>query len=115
MTHGTPTDRTRVGLARDFHGFRLTKEARAVVTGVLVAVMLLMLVAIRLDPSGGSGAHQLTAVSVTTVPAFWVVHTGETFASIAARTGLSVGRIEELNPYTYPGSLEIGQRIRLRP
>jgi LysM repeat protein len=100
---------------REFHGFRLTAEARAVVSGILVAVMFLMFVAIRLDPSGGAGTHQLTAVSAKTIPEFWVVHTGESYASIAARTGLSVARIEDLNPYVYPDSLEVGQRIRLRP
>jgi hypothetical protein len=103
------------GPPRDFRGLRMTSEARAVVTGILVAVMFLMFVAIRLDPSGGAGGHQLTAVSAKTVPAFWVVHTGDTYESIAAATGLTVVRIEDLNPYTYPDSLEVGQQIKLRP
>lgn len=98
----------------DFHGFRLTSEARAALSGFLVAVMLLMFVAIRLDPSGGAGAHQLTAVSAKTIPEFWVVRKGDTYGAIAARTGISVVTLEDLNPYTYPGSLEVGQRLRLR-
>jgi hypothetical protein len=102
------------GPPRDFTGFRLTSEARAVVAGILVAAMFLMFAAIRLDPSGG-GAHPLTAVSARTIPALWVVHSGETFGSIAARTGLSVAALEALNPYTYPGSLQVGQAIKLRP
>jgi LysM domain-containing protein len=102
------------GPTRDVHRLRLTSEARAALAGVLVALMFLSFVAIRLDPSGGAGTHPLTAVSAKTIPAFWVVRSGDTFGTISARTGIGVATLEALNPYTYPGSLSIGQHIRLR-
>lgn len=102
------------GPIRDLHRLRLTSEARAALAGVLVALMLLSFVAIRLDPSGGTGAHPLTAVSAKTIPAFWVVRSGDTYDTIAARTGIAVTALEALNPYTYPGSMRIGEHIRLR-
>jgi hypothetical protein len=100
---------------REFRGFHLTNEGRAAVAGVLVALMFLMFVAIRLDPSGASSQPALTAVSAKTLPTFWTVHTGQTFSLIAEQTGLTVEQIEDLNPYTDPGTLSVGQQIRLRP
>jgi LysM domain len=99
----------------DYLGLRLTTEARAAVAGVLVALMFLTFVAIRLDPAGGPPGGGLTAVSAKTVPSVWVVHAGDTYGVISARTGVSVIDLENLNPYTYPDQLQVGQRIRLRP
>jgi len=102
------------GRDREYRGFHLTNEGRAAIAGVLVALMFVMFVAIRLDPSGASSQTGLTAVSAKTLPTYWTVHTGETFSLIAERTGLSVEQIEDLNPYTDPGTLAVGQQIRLR-
>jgi hypothetical protein len=108
-----PVRATAGGL--DYLGLRLTTEARAAVAGVLVALMFLTFVAIRLDPAGGAPGGDLTAVSAKTVPSVWVVHAGDTYGVISARTGVSVIDLENLNPYTYPDQLQVGQRIRLRP
>jgi LysM repeat protein len=44
----------------------------------------------------------------------YIVRSGDTFASIAAKTGTSVGRLEQLNPGVDPTALRIGQRIRVQ-
>lgn len=93
---------------------RLTGELRAALGGALVAVMLLLFVAIRLDSGGGSRGSPVTAVSARTLPAFWVVNAGQTLVLIAHRTGLSLAEIEGLNPQADPGHLTVGERITLR-
>jgi LysM repeat protein len=45
---------------------------------------------------------------------FYTVKPGESLSSIADRTGVSVHRLEALNPRINPDSLLVGQRIRLR-
>ena len=44
----------------------------------------------------------------------YTVQSGDTLGSIAAKTGTSVGRIEQLNPGINPTALRIGQRIRVQ-
>lgn len=92
----------------------LTREARAALSGILVAGLLLMVVAIRLAGSGGSAAAGLAPVSTRMPRTFWVVQPGQTFGLLSRRTGLSVAQIEELNPNVDPGTLHAGQLIRLR-
>ena len=45
---------------------------------------------------------------------FWTVQAGDTFGVISARTGVSVVRLEELNPGVSSTSLHIGQKVRIR-
>jgi LysM repeat protein len=47
-------------------------------------------------------------------PRFWTVKPGESFGSIAARTGINITKIEELNPRLKPTTLQPGDRVRLR-
>lgn len=47
-------------------------------------------------------------------PATYTVQAGDTLGSIAEETGLTVGRLQELNPGLDPQTLTTGQRIRLR-
>jgi LysM repeat protein len=49
------------------------------------------------------------------LPPFWTVSTGDTFSSIAAKTGLGVGEIAQFNPSVNPTALKPGQRLKLRP
>jgi LysM repeat protein len=44
----------------------------------------------------------------------YVVRAGDTLGTIAASTGVSVARLEQLNPTLEPTSLFIGDQIRLR-
>lgn len=48
-------------------------------------------------------------------PRFWTVKAGESFGSIAARTGISLATLEQLNPRLKPATLQPGDRVRLRP
>src|SRR5205085_1964747 len=47
-------------------------------------------------------------------PMFWTVRPGESFGSIAAKTGINIVKLEELNPQLKPASLQPGDRVRLR-
>jgi LysM repeat protein len=47
-------------------------------------------------------------------PMFWLVRAGQSFGSIAAKTGISIVRLEELNSQLKPAMLQPGDRVRLR-
>jgi len=47
-------------------------------------------------------------------PRFWTVRTGQSYGSIAARTGHSIVRLQQLNPKLKPTELRPGDRVRLR-
>jgi len=44
----------------------------------------------------------------------YTVQSGDTFASIAAKTGTTVVRLEHLNPGVDPSALRVGQKIRVQ-
>jgi LysM repeat protein len=44
----------------------------------------------------------------------YVVQTGDTLGSIASKTGVSVDKLQQLNPHLDPQALVSGQRIKLR-
>ena len=48
-------------------------------------------------------------------PRFWTVRPGDSFGSIAARTGINLARLEHLNPRLKPAALQPRDRVRLRP
>jgi hypothetical protein len=45
---------------------------------------------------------------------FYVVQPGDSLTSIARKTGISIAKLESLNPTTDPNSLQTAQRLRLR-
>jgi LysM repeat protein len=47
-------------------------------------------------------------------PATYVVQSGDTLTAIAAKTGVSVAEIQQLNPSIDPQILVEGQRLKLR-
>jgi LysM repeat protein len=47
-------------------------------------------------------------------PRFWTVRPGESFGSIAAKTGINITTLEQLNPRLRPTTLQPGDRLRLR-
>jgi LysM repeat protein len=47
-------------------------------------------------------------------PMFWTVRPGQSFGSIAAATGISIVTLEQLNSKLKPGSVQPGDRVRLR-
>ena len=48
-------------------------------------------------------------------PRFWTVQAGDSFGSIAVRTGINLAKLEQLNPRLKPTTLQPGDRMRLRP
>ena len=47
-------------------------------------------------------------------PMFWTVRSGESFGSIAAKTGINLATLEHLNLQLQPATLQPGDRVRLR-
>jgi LysM repeat protein len=47
-------------------------------------------------------------------PRFWTVRRGESFGLIAAKTGISITTLEQLNARLKPTTLQPGDRVRLR-
>ena len=47
-------------------------------------------------------------------PRSYTIRSGDTLASIAAKTGTSVARLEQLNPGIDPQTLHVGQTIRVQ-
>jgi hypothetical protein len=47
-------------------------------------------------------------------PRFWTVRPGQSFGSIAAKTRISIVKLEELNRQLRPSALQPGDRVRLR-
>lgn len=45
---------------------------------------------------------------------FYTVRPGDNLTSISTKTGISIPRLEQLNPSLDPNSLQMGQRLRLR-
>jgi LysM repeat protein len=66
--------------------------------------------------SGGGGSSKSARRPVRKVPlrATYTVKTGDTLANIALKTGVTVERIQELNPELDPQALVSGQKIKLR-
>jgi LysM repeat protein len=59
-------------------------------------------------------ARRQRTTSVLVRRGVYVVRTGDTLGSIAQRTGVTVERLQELNPTLDPQALTSGQRIKLR-
>jgi LysM repeat protein len=47
-------------------------------------------------------------------PRTYTVQSGDTLGSIAARTGTTVARLEQLNPGIDPTALRVGEKIRVQ-
>ena len=48
-------------------------------------------------------------------PLYWTVRPGQSFGSIAAKIGIDMLTLEQLNPRLKPATLSPGDRLRLRP
>ena len=69
------------------------------------------------DTKGGSADSQRTTRTETAprqLRASYTVKTGDTLGAIAEKTGLTVERLQELNPELDPQALVSGQKIKLR-
>jgi hypothetical protein len=65
-------------------------------------------------PAASSPAAATTTVAGRRPRRYWTVRAGDTFATVAARTGVSVAAIQRLNPGVHSTSLFIGQKLRVR-
>ncbi|HZR96804.1 MAG TPA: LysM domain-containing protein [Gaiellaceae bacterium] len=45
---------------------------------------------------------------------YYRVVAGDTFGSISARVGISIARLQQLNPGVDSGALQVGQRLRVK-
>lgn len=85
---------------------------------VVMLVVVFALGAVVVGTLRGAGDSPEKAAAAQDVPRglppYWTVRSGQTFSSIAQRTGLSVEQLQSFNPRTDPTSLVPGQRIKLR-
>lgn len=108
---------------------RRGSSARLLAPLALVAFTLALFIVIASsgggDDSGDDGdrssnrTEQISTIGETeTEPEvsgkFYTVKTGDTLAAIAETVGVSVTRLQELNPALDPQALVSGQKIRLR-
>jgi len=98
--------------------------ARALAAGALICGILILIVVVAASLGGGDsngGGHRSNAGKTSSgsrpqqkTPAFYVVEAGDTLTSIAHRTGVSVARIQDLNPEVDPQVLVSGEKLKLR-
>jgi LysM repeat protein len=90
--------------------------ARWLVPAGLVAalVALSVMIASSLGRSDAAPDAHPAGTAARGLPPYWTVRSGQTYAQIAERTGLSLDQLETFNPHTDPTSLVPGQRIKLR-
>jgi LysM repeat protein len=99
-----------------------TALARVVAFTALVAAFLVVVVVISTSLSGNDSTterrstteHAEKRKARASLPATYVVQNGDTLTSIAHRMGVSVVRIETLNPGVDPQILISGERLKLR-
>ena len=95
---------------------RRRRIARFVVPLLFAAVVAAVMIVI-LDAHRSAGAHPRASspahVHARHVRAFWTVRPGNTLAQIAAQTGLTLNRLEVLNPDVDPNGLLPGERLKL--
>jgi hypothetical protein len=101
---------------------RSSALARIFAVAALAVALVVAIVAISGalggdDSNGSSGRHhggKAHKAHHEHVPVTYEVKSGDTLISIAHRMGVSVARIEELNPEIDPQSLIVGEQLKLR-
>ncbi len=85
----------------------------ALLAGVLAvgAVVVTSLDGTGSSPQAARAAEEKLSRSLAP---HWIVKRGQTFSSIAQRTGLSIEQLQTFNPRADPTTLLPGQRIKLR-
>jgi LysM repeat protein len=83
-----------------------------------LVVLLLAIVVVAATTLTGSTpateAEQVRAAKLSKLPVYWTVHTGDTYARIAQKTGLTVVELEAFNRLVDPSTIRPGQRLKLR-
>ena len=93
------------------------------------AFLVAVTIAVALVRSGlehGSSGARTTTTTTRTIPSspqvsttangreYWKVRAGDTFGVISTQTGVSVARIQRLNPKVTSTSLFIGEKVRIK-
>ncbi|MEA2184835.1 MAG: hypothetical protein QOK16_2474 [Solirubrobacteraceae bacterium] len=81
---------------------------------VLAVVIVISLLAITIVNSLGGARSDGPVAPDRSLPAYWIVRHGQTYTTIAAKTGLSIDQLETFNPHQDPTALVPGQHIKLR-
>ena len=81
--------------------------------GVAAAVVLIVSSPPAFLRNTGTGTHAPRPAARRRLPPYWSVRPGDTFAAIAARTGLSMDQLQAFNPTVDPMMLIPGQRLNL--
>ena len=85
------------------------------IAGGLAALLLAIIVVVVASISGPAPSASSKPSSAGRAPApYWIVRRGDTYDSIAHRTGLSIAQLESFNPFQDPDAIRPGQRIKLR-
>lgn len=103
---------------------RKSAPARVLATIALLGALLVFILAISSSLGGGgsgsssrpipAGKARRAGLGNAHAPPVYVVKNGDTLTSIAHKTGVSVVRIQTLNPRVDPQILISGERLRLR-
>ena len=86
------------------------------VLGLVVLLLAIVAVAVTTlsEPSPATSSAQARAQKLDKLSVYWKVHTGDSYGTIAEKTGLTVDELETFNPRVDPGAIVPGQRIKLR-
>ncbi len=78
------------------------------------AILLAAIVIVVVTSAGSSGTHASHPRATRhSIPPYWTVRPGDTFAQISEKTGLTIDQLEAFNPHTDPYGLASGQRLNL--
>ena len=92
---------------------RFTRFVAVAALGTVLAAAVLI---VAIAPTISLKASSRSSVSLPAarrLAPFWIVRPADTFASISAKTGLTVDQLELLNPNVDPQALSPGQRLQL--
>jgi LysM repeat protein len=87
--------------------------APLLLVGVAAAVFLIVSSPPDFLRSTGAGTHAPPSAAHRRLPPYWTVRPGDSFALIAARTGLSMEQLQAYNPNVGPLALTPGERLNL--
>jgi LysM repeat protein len=81
---------------------------------VLLLAVIVVAATTLTGPGAATTAERSRAQQLAKLPSHWKVHTGDSYGSIALKTGLTVEELERFNPNVNPGAIVPGQRLKLR-
>jgi LysM repeat protein len=83
--------------------------------GLVVALLLVGWIAVStLSGTRSSPDDATAAAAARDLPPYWIVKAGDTYSTIAEKTGLTVEQLEEFNPRVDPTTIQPKQRLKLR-